>query len=97
MFYRFDQFPLSPLSLKALEDAGFKTMTVVQEATLPIILKGELLGIESIYKIIFLLNLGAYFYINVFKIFSNFMPIFHFAMLMTTYDLSSVVLILMLG
>ncbi|WZY74579.1 hypothetical protein YC2023_020963 [Brassica napus] len=44
---RFDQFPLSPLSLKALEDAGFKTMTVVQEATLPIILKGELLGIES--------------------------------------------------
>lgn len=41
MFYRFDQFPLSPLSLKALEDAGFKTMTVVQEATLPIILKGE--------------------------------------------------------
>ncbi|KAF3535579.1 hypothetical protein F2Q69_00018579 [Brassica cretica] len=38
---RFDQFPLSPLSLKALEDAGFKTMTVVQEATLPIILKGK--------------------------------------------------------
>ncbi|KFK25226.1 hypothetical protein AALP_AA8G083800 [Arabis alpina] len=38
---RFDQFPLSPLSLKAIADAGFKTMTVVQEATLPIILKGK--------------------------------------------------------
>ncbi|KAJ4911781.1 DEAD-box ATP-dependent RNA helicase 25 [Raphanus sativus] len=38
---RFDQFPLSPLSLKAIEDAGFKTMTFVQEATLPIILKGK--------------------------------------------------------
>ncbi|CAH2073495.1 unnamed protein product [Thlaspi arvense] len=38
---RFDQFPLSPLSLKAIVDAGFKTMTVVQEATLPIILKGK--------------------------------------------------------
>ncbi|XP_010423044.1 PREDICTED: DEAD-box ATP-dependent RNA helicase 25-like [Camelina sativa] len=38
---RFDQFPLSPLSLKAIADAGFKTMTVVQEATLPLILKGK--------------------------------------------------------
>lgn len=38
---KFDQFPLSPLSLKAIQDAGFKTMTVVQEATLPLILKGE--------------------------------------------------------
>ena len=40
MIYRFDQFPLSPLSLRAIKDAGFETMTVVQEATLPIILKG---------------------------------------------------------
>ncbi|WZZ00589.1 hypothetical protein YC2023_072917 [Brassica napus] len=38
---RFDQYPLSPLSLKALNDAGYETMTVVQEATLPIILKGK--------------------------------------------------------
>ncbi|CAN4111464.1 unnamed protein product [Withania somnifera] len=38
---RFDQFPLSPLSLKGVKDAGYKTMTVVQEATLPIILKGK--------------------------------------------------------
>ncbi|CAH8281649.1 unnamed protein product [Eruca vesicaria subsp. sativa] len=38
---RFDQFPLSPWSLKGIQDAGFKTMTVVQEATLPIILKGK--------------------------------------------------------
>ncbi|KAK4379207.1 hypothetical protein RND71_001069 [Anisodus tanguticus] len=37
----FDQFPLSPLSLKGVKDAGYKTMTVVQEATLPIILKGK--------------------------------------------------------
>ncbi|KAL3381489.1 hypothetical protein AABB24_001554 [Solanum stoloniferum] len=36
---RFDQFPLSPLSLKGVKDAGYKTMTVVQEATLPVILK----------------------------------------------------------
>ncbi|CAA7034919.1 unnamed protein product [Microthlaspi erraticum] len=38
---RFDQYPLSPLSLNALKDAGYETMTVVQEATLPIILKGK--------------------------------------------------------
>jgi ATP-dependent RNA helicase MSS116 len=38
---RFDQFPLSPLTLKGIEDAGFKTMTVVQEATLPLILQGK--------------------------------------------------------
>ncbi|KAJ4897344.1 P-loop containing nucleoside triphosphate hydrolases superfamily protein [Raphanus sativus] len=38
---RFDQYTLSPLSLKALNDAGYETMTVVQEATLPIILKGK--------------------------------------------------------
>uniref|UniRef100_M0ZH13 Dead box ATP-dependent RNA helicase n=1 Tax=Solanum tuberosum TaxID=4113 RepID=M0ZH13_SOLTU len=36
---RFDQFPLSPSSLKGVKDAGYKTMTVVQEATLPVILK----------------------------------------------------------
>ncbi|CAN6822029.1 unnamed protein product [Brassica oleracea var. botrytis] len=38
---RFDHYPLSPLSLKSLHDAGYETMTVVQEATLPIILKGK--------------------------------------------------------
>ncbi|KAL9284443.1 DEAD-box ATP-dependent RNA helicase 31 [Arabidopsis thaliana] len=38
---RFDHYPLSPLSLKAIKDAGYETMTVVQEATLPIILKGK--------------------------------------------------------
>ncbi|XP_019087013.1 PREDICTED: DEAD-box ATP-dependent RNA helicase 31-like [Camelina sativa] len=36
-----DQYPLSPLSLKAIKDAGYETMTVVQEATLPVILKGK--------------------------------------------------------
>ncbi|VVB17904.1 unnamed protein product [Arabis nemorensis] len=38
---RFDQYPLSPLSLKAIKEAGYETMTVVQEATLPVILKGR--------------------------------------------------------
>ncbi|XP_009627713.1 DEAD-box ATP-dependent RNA helicase 31-like [Nicotiana tomentosiformis] len=38
---RFDKFPLSPLSLKGVKDAGYETMTVVQEATLPAILKGK--------------------------------------------------------
>lgn len=38
---RFDQFPLSPLSLKGVKAAGYERMTVVQEATLPDILKGK--------------------------------------------------------
>ncbi|XP_024359524.1 DEAD-box ATP-dependent RNA helicase 26 [Physcomitrium patens] len=38
---RFDNFKISPLSLKALHEvAGFDTMTVVQNETLPVILKG---------------------------------------------------------
>ncbi|XP_048132658.1 DEAD-box ATP-dependent RNA helicase 31-like isoform X2 [Rhodamnia argentea] len=36
---RFDQCSISPLSLKAIKDAGYEKMTVVQEATLPVILK----------------------------------------------------------
>nr|XP_043623933.1 DEAD-box ATP-dependent RNA helicase 31-like [Erigeron canadensis] len=38
---RFDQCAVSPLSLKAIKDAGYDKMTVVQEATLPVILKGK--------------------------------------------------------
>ncbi|KAM0048205.1 putative RNA helicase [Helianthus debilis subsp. tardiflorus] len=38
---RFDQCTVSPLSLKAIKDAGYEKMTVVQEATLPVILKGK--------------------------------------------------------
>ncbi|XP_008789556.2 DEAD-box ATP-dependent RNA helicase 31-like [Phoenix dactylifera] len=38
---RFDQFSLSPLTLKGIKAAGYERMTVVQEATLPIILKGK--------------------------------------------------------
>lgn len=38
---RFDQYSVSPMSLKALKDAGYEKMTVVQEATLPVILKGK--------------------------------------------------------
>ncbi|KAK8956147.1 DEAD-box ATP-dependent RNA helicase 31 [Platanthera guangdongensis] len=38
---RFDQFPLSPLSLKGVKAAGYERMTEVQEATLPVILKGK--------------------------------------------------------
>lgn len=37
---RFDQCSISPLSLKGIKDAGYEKMTVVQEATLPVILKG---------------------------------------------------------
>ncbi|KAF2324871.1 hypothetical protein GH714_020894 [Hevea brasiliensis] len=38
---RFDQCSISPLSLKGIKDAGYEKMTVVQEATLPDILKGK--------------------------------------------------------
>uniref|UniRef100_A0A0E0JL87 ATP-dependent RNA helicase n=1 Tax=Oryza punctata TaxID=4537 RepID=A0A0E0JL87_ORYPU len=38
---RFDECAVSPLSLKAVKDAGYERMTQVQEATLPIILRGE--------------------------------------------------------
>ncbi|GAB4861602.1 hypothetical protein Ancab_036795 [Ancistrocladus abbreviatus] len=38
---RFDQCAISPLSLKAIKDAGYEKMTVVQEATLPVILQGK--------------------------------------------------------
>ncbi|XP_050385823.1 DEAD-box ATP-dependent RNA helicase 31-like [Argentina anserina] len=38
---RFDQCSVSPLSLKGIKDAGYENMTVVQEATLPVILKGK--------------------------------------------------------
>lgn len=38
---KFDQYSISPLSLKALKVAGYEKMTVVQEATLPVILKGK--------------------------------------------------------
>ncbi|XP_061349836.1 DEAD-box ATP-dependent RNA helicase 31-like [Gastrolobium bilobum] len=38
---RFDQCSVSPLSLKGVKDAGYEKMTVVQEATLPLILRGK--------------------------------------------------------
>jgi superfamily II DNA/RNA helicase len=38
---RFDECPISPSSLKAIKDAGYEKMTKVQEATLPLILKGK--------------------------------------------------------
>ncbi|KAL6952829.1 RNA helicase [Sarracenia purpurea var. burkii] len=38
---RFDQCSVSPLSLKGIKDAGYEKMTVVQETTLPVILKGK--------------------------------------------------------
>ncbi|KAK9094202.1 hypothetical protein Scep_025671 [Stephania cephalantha] len=37
----FDQCTVSPLSLKGIKDAGYEKMTLVQEATLPVILKGK--------------------------------------------------------
>ncbi|XP_051200459.1 DEAD-box ATP-dependent RNA helicase 31 [Lolium perenne] len=38
---RFDECALSPLTLKGVKAAGYERMTAVQEATLPIILKGK--------------------------------------------------------
>ncbi|KAH6786099.1 hypothetical protein C2S51_038554 [Perilla frutescens var. frutescens] len=38
---RFDQCSISPLSLKGIKDAGYEKMTMVQEATLPVVLKGK--------------------------------------------------------
>ncbi|KAK3130530.1 hypothetical protein QOZ80_6BG0494720 [Eleusine coracana subsp. coracana] len=38
---RFDECPLSPLTLKGVKAAGYERMTAVQEATLPIILQGK--------------------------------------------------------
>ncbi|KAG0455893.1 hypothetical protein HPP92_023681 [Vanilla planifolia] len=38
---RFDQFSLSPLLMKGIKAAGYERMTLVQEATLPVILKGK--------------------------------------------------------
>ncbi|GLJ36946.1 hypothetical protein SUGI_0747280 [Cryptomeria japonica] len=38
---RFDDCNISPLSLRAIKDAGYERMTIVQEATLPSILEGK--------------------------------------------------------
>ena len=42
---RFDQCSVSPFSLKGIKDAGYEKMTMVQEATLPVILKGLFLTV----------------------------------------------------
>lgn len=41
---RFDECSVSSPSLKAIKDAGYEKMTVVQAATLPVILKGLFLA-----------------------------------------------------
>ncbi|KAJ6839684.1 DEAD-box ATP-dependent RNA helicase 31-like [Iris pallida] len=38
---RFDQCTISPLTLKGIKAVGYERMTLVQEATLPVILKGK--------------------------------------------------------
>ncbi|GLJ36945.1 hypothetical protein SUGI_0747240 [Cryptomeria japonica] len=38
---RFEDCNISPLSLRAIKDVGYERMTIVQEATLPSILKGK--------------------------------------------------------
>ncbi|KAF3331781.1 DEAD-box ATP-dependent RNA helicase 31-like protein [Carex littledalei] len=38
---RFDEFSISQLTLKGVKSAGYERMTIVQEATLPVILKGK--------------------------------------------------------
>ena len=40
--FRFDECGISPLTVKALADAGYVQTTVVQEAALPICLEGIL-------------------------------------------------------
>jgi hypothetical protein len=51
---RFDKFNISPLSLKAIHEVmGFKTMTVVQDATLPVILKGKISLVWTFEKVIY--------------------------------------------
>jgi len=39
--FRFDECGISPLTVKALADAGYLQTTVVQEAALPICLEGK--------------------------------------------------------
>jgi superfamily II DNA/RNA helicase len=41
-FFRFDEFGISPLTVKALTDAGYVQTTVVQEAALPVCLEGSI-------------------------------------------------------
>lgn len=52
---RFDQCSISPLSLKGIKEAGYERMTMVQEATLPIILKGiwYILRVKNITVLLF--------------------------------------------
>ena len=40
--FRFDEFGISPLTVKALTDAGYVQTTVVQEAALPLGLEGSI-------------------------------------------------------
>ena len=65
---RFEQCPISPLSLKAIKDAGYEKMTVVQEATLPVILKGlfvyELQGRVSEFEAIMSFMFTVFFQIE---------------------------------
>jgi superfamily II DNA/RNA helicase len=56
--YRFDECPLSPLTLKGVKAAGYERMTAVQEATLPIILQGSFQ-----YSLLYVWYLRIYFMI----------------------------------
>ena len=55
---RFDECPLSPLTLRGVKAAGYERMTAVQEATLPIILQGSFQ-----YCLIYVWHLWIYFMI----------------------------------
>lgn len=41
LFFRFDESGVSPLTVKALTEAGYVQMTAVQEATLSAFLEGS--------------------------------------------------------
>lgn len=55
---RFDQCAISPLSLKGVKDAGYEKMTVVQEATLPVILKGADITLGQFFMCVLWFNLS---------------------------------------
>lgn len=64
-FHRFDEFDISPLTIKALKSAGYVRMTRVQEAALSVVLDGistpPFCGFEVCYIVTCLLN--VYYYI----------------------------------
>ncbi|KAJ0963006.1 hypothetical protein J5N97_028128 [Dioscorea zingiberensis] len=49
---RFGHCSISPLSLKGIKGAGYEKMSIVQEATLPVILKGGFVFLQQAYYVL---------------------------------------------